>query len=518
MDAAAKQAGSELLPSVTVSRIARPAAVLLLVVAFALRVGRLEAESFWRDEIDSAWYAQQSLNWALANFGRPGWNGALYHLGLQAWAAYVGFSPFTLRFSSVIAGMLLVALITALGRVWFGRRAGLIAGGTAAVSPYLVWYSQELKMYAWLACLAAASILALDYAMRRDDVRFWIAFTASVVATTLIHVMGFLMFPVWIGMIVSCRGRGVVARRLFAIVVLASVSMAFASFWPVRLFLEGTGIPLSHDRFSQLVMSTIVFFGLNGAATTGITGVALIVFLLVASVVIRPPPATVARQSSLLCTHRSTLLAWISLLGPIVGFGIVGWRVPLFADRYVMVATPAFVLCLALGLTSLRRFGRGPFLTSTALLLLVMGTETSVDLVGVTKMDYRGAAAILNSSGSPGSTLIMISGHSQRAMRFYGVTALREIPWPYPAVVTDSEVERILQDSGALTSRVWLLESDLIWADPTRRVKAWLDARCSEPQRAFHLRQLDLYDYRCPIPIRRPRELAVQPTRQAADP
>ena len=71
MDAAAKQAGSELLPSVTVSRIARPAAVLLLVVAFALRVGRLEAESFWRDEIDSAWYAQQSLNWALANFARP---------------------------------------------------------------------------------------------------------------------------------------------------------------------------------------------------------------------------------------------------------------------------------------------------------------------------------------------------------------------------------------------------------------------------------------------------------------
>ena len=78
MDAAAKQAGSELLPSVTVSRIARPAAVLLLVVAFALRVGRLEAESFWRDEIDSAWYAQQSLNCTIwgCKRGRRTWDSA----------------------------------------------------------------------------------------------------------------------------------------------------------------------------------------------------------------------------------------------------------------------------------------------------------------------------------------------------------------------------------------------------------------------------------------------------------
>lgn len=475
--------------------------MLVTFIAFTLRIIHLDTESFWRDEIDSAWFAQQSLAWSLANLGRPGWNGALYQLALHWWARQVGLTEFGLRFSSVIAGVLLVPLVFALGRRMLGQAAGLIGALLAALSPYLVWYAQELKMYALLACLSAASVLVLHHCVYQRRAWPWAVFALLAVATVLTHVMGLLLLPVWAGVILIADNRRAAPQQLLLLATIGVVPLALLSFWPLSWWLQRMGATGEGMDFhlSQMVASSVIYFGLNGANITGLVGTGVTIFLLAAAAFVgwsfRDPRTGYQPPAG---ARRGRLLVWLYCLGPVVGLAVIGWHVPLFADRYLMISVPAFMLLLASGLLALRQFGRLPFLALTLALIVVLVAELVADYRTPSKTDYRAAAAILRREGTPGATLIMVSGHAERAMRYYGVAGLQEVALPALTEMSEARVAGMLTASPAMNRRVWLMESDRHWADPAGRVRVWLKNRCGEPLRAHHLTQLDLYYYHCP--------------------
>ena len=47
----------------------------------------------------------------------------------------------------MLAGTLLIPLLYALGRDLWDRRTGLVAALLGTVAPFLIWYSQEARMY-----------------------------------------------------------------------------------------------------------------------------------------------------------------------------------------------------------------------------------------------------------------------------------------------------------------------------------------------------------------------------------
>ena len=120
------------------------AAILLL--AFGLRLYRLGAESLWYDETVSVYLAGKSLPALVAHTAGdihpPG-----YYLLLHAWIRLAGSSDFAVAFPSLLFGVLLVALAYWLGAWAYGPSAGLLAAFLVAVSPYNIWYSQEVRMY-----------------------------------------------------------------------------------------------------------------------------------------------------------------------------------------------------------------------------------------------------------------------------------------------------------------------------------------------------------------------------------
>jgi mannosyltransferase len=132
---------------------------ILLLAAF-LRLYRLDAQSLWNDEGNSARIAERTLDLILegaaGDIHPPG-----YYLLLHAWRALCGQSEFALRSLSVAAGLALVALTYLLGRRLFGAATGLTAAFLGALSPFAVYYSQEARMYALLAVLSAASTYLL---------------------------------------------------------------------------------------------------------------------------------------------------------------------------------------------------------------------------------------------------------------------------------------------------------------------------------------------------------------------
>ncbi len=132
----------------------------ILLLASFLRFYRLDAQSFWNDEGNSARIAERALPLIVAgaagDIHPPG-----YYLLLHYWRALAGQSEFALRTFSVLAGILAVVFTYLLGCRLFGRATGLLAAFLAAFSPLAVYYSQEARMYALLGALSAASTYLL---------------------------------------------------------------------------------------------------------------------------------------------------------------------------------------------------------------------------------------------------------------------------------------------------------------------------------------------------------------------
>jgi len=117
---------------------------LILLIALALRLYRLGEQSLWFDETHSWFQTTLPLRDCLKDIAPYP---PLYYILLRP-IALIGRSEFGLRFSSVAAGVLGVAIAYQAGRLLEGRRLGLLAALLCALNPFHLWYSQELRYYA----------------------------------------------------------------------------------------------------------------------------------------------------------------------------------------------------------------------------------------------------------------------------------------------------------------------------------------------------------------------------------
>lgn len=154
----------------------RPALLALLLISFALRLHELTRQDIWWDEarnIDVALRPFLQIATAPELDIQP----PLYYWLLHAWGVISGVTvgqppaqlAFFMRLLSVLAGVLGVALLMALGRRVGGAAVGLLAVLVGALSPFWLAESQETRMYTvGFALLTAAAVLFLDQLARRE--------------------------------------------------------------------------------------------------------------------------------------------------------------------------------------------------------------------------------------------------------------------------------------------------------------------------------------------------------------
>jgi uncharacterized membrane protein len=141
----------------TKTRRHRGVLLIYILGGFALRLYRLGADSLWYDETVSALLASKSLPDLIAHTARdihpPG-----YYLLLHLWTRLSGDTEFALAFFSVVFGLLLIPLTYALARRLLGRTVAVWAALLVAVSPFNLWYSQEVRMYTLGAALGLVAL------------------------------------------------------------------------------------------------------------------------------------------------------------------------------------------------------------------------------------------------------------------------------------------------------------------------------------------------------------------------
>ena len=133
----------------------------ILLLAFGLRVYRLDGQSLWNDEGTSVATAALSLE-AIGRAAAADIHPPLYYVLLHFWMPLAGQTEFALRFLSVIAGVLVVAVTYQIGRGLIDRRVAVLGALLIALAPFQVYYSQEARMYIWVTLWSAVSVAALN--------------------------------------------------------------------------------------------------------------------------------------------------------------------------------------------------------------------------------------------------------------------------------------------------------------------------------------------------------------------
>ena len=150
---------------------AHPAVAAITTVALVVRL--LPTRGIWLDEATSITQAQMPLGKLLDSLRTTDVHPPLHHLMLWVLAHTLGTSELVMRTPSIIAGAILVPVLYALGRELYDERAGLLAGAMGAFAPFLVWYSQEARMYGLFMLFAALAMLGQLRAIRRNERRDW---------------------------------------------------------------------------------------------------------------------------------------------------------------------------------------------------------------------------------------------------------------------------------------------------------------------------------------------------------
>jgi 4-amino-4-deoxy-L-arabinose transferase-like glycosyltransferase len=156
--------------------------LLILLVAFILRIKGLTRQSLWLDELHTMNEADPSISWAemfrYLKCCDP-------HPPLQFILARLSFgifghTEFTARILSVVAGTVSVYAMYLLGKALLSRRLGLIAATLTCVNYYNLFYSQEARCYIFAFLFAALSFTWFIKMMKqpgRNNMILYAAFT-----------------------------------------------------------------------------------------------------------------------------------------------------------------------------------------------------------------------------------------------------------------------------------------------------------------------------------------------------
>jgi len=206
------------------------AVTALTVVAAALRLPTLDASSLWFDEAVTLSLLRMDLGDTLARIPVSESTPPLYYVTAWLWTRALGETEVMVRALSALAGIATVPVLYAAAARLATRRVGLIAAALAAVSPLLVWHSQDARAYSLLVLLSAVSLLAFARALDEPSRRRLAGWALAAALALVTHYFAvFLVAGEAIWLLARHRGRGaVLAAGVPLLVGAALVPLAVA--------------------------------------------------------------------------------------------------------------------------------------------------------------------------------------------------------------------------------------------------------------------------------------------------
>jgi len=467
-------------------RSSRLPILLITLFAFALRVFRLGDAAVWWDEGFSVWEARMGLG-ALADRTAYDVHPPFYYWVLHFWRLAVGDGEFQLRFLSVIFGVLTLALLWALARWLLPRRPGvaLAAAFLYAISRYMVWWSQEIRMYALVGFLALFSLYAMLRLREGFRWRWAVTYVLSTAAALLsLYTLAFLLIVEGLYWLWTLRRAGSWARRgkllgewaLLQGAVLAlflpwlayalprmwrwSVQDTFDAglFWRLYATMLHVGVSIHIETYWPLVLLSLLvvlagvilllFSPKTARQSDGLTLLLLMLFI---------PPLAVWLMTSFPNAFGYSPRVQARYFYPFAAtyYLLVAWAVAALADRLPRWRTVAAGVLLA-GLVALSLWGLSGYYAGRYL-----------------QDEYQSVAATLEAHVQPGDGVFL---HTDKPWPVFAFYYPREFTgWPNGQDADPASVEHWVKPLWENAQGFWLvLNEDALRADHDQLVEKWL--------------------------------------------
>ncbi len=475
---------------------------LILLLAAGLRFYCLNCQSLWSDEGNSAALVQAGFA-EIARRTAFDIHPPLYYWLLKMWVMLFGSSEAALRSLSALLGVGVVALTWDIGRRLLSPGLGLVAAFVTALSPLLVYYSQEARMYMLLAFLSTLTVLLAVRMLQEDsgrepDARSGIsvlflqpasllyvltvtaglythyAYAVILLAVNLVALLQFMRHsPFSLRQPHLLRWLGLQLIPLLLYLPWLPTAWRQLTTWPAE------GFPPPLPEIVRTIGQTLLL-GLSWPyQQTGLVVIVLAVVLGIPALFFGLDMARVQPRFP-----RAVLLLYLWLLLPVLLTLYV--YSPAFL-KFLVVAVPPLALLLALTVGELARAAsrRWVGLLLAGLLLVEVSATSLVSLrayytdPAFARDDYRAIAQFIRAVAGPEDAVILNAEGQQDVFGYYYPPARAAAPvYPLPRrrplnrEETVAELAQIAASSQTIYTVVWAQQQ----ADPAGLIERWLNA------------------------------------------
>jgi mannosyltransferase len=380
----------------------------LVALGALLRFATLDARSLWVDEAFTAAVLEKDLGglWSGIYEGNAP---PLYLIVAWPFAKLLGTGEVGLRVLPAVFGTAAITVAYAVCRELATPRAGIVGAALAAVSPLLVWHSQDARPYALLVLLGGLSFLFFLRSLRdggRGAFVAWAVASALAVATQYFAVFLVAAEAAWL--LLASHDRRLAARAVIG------VGVTVAALVPLIVEQRQVGQGAFVERLdlgSRIVQVPAQFLvGYQPPLQVASSVVAAAVALVAVWLLLRRADGAELRAARLAAAIGAT-----ALLAPLP-LALVGADYVL--TRYLTAAWIAVAAVAAIGFGA-RAAGRAGPMAAAALCALFVAVDLgSAWEPKYDRDDWRGAVA---ASGPPatGRALVVSPAQGSPAFLYY---------------------------------------------------------------------------------------------------
>jgi mannosyltransferase len=391
--------------AITGARIAVPAGIgALVAISLLLRTTELGI-GFWIDEGLSVGIADRPLSdipLALREDGSP----PLYYMLLHFWLDVAGRSEAGVRGLSLLFALLAIPAGWWAGRqIWGTAKAAWFAAVLMAFNPFLAQYAQEARMYSLVALLAipATTCFIRAYALDTERRRPWIAgFAVSVAVALYTHnwpifftVAAAVAWALLWALAAEPRRRELLRDGLLGF---GGLLVLYLPWIPTTLYQAAhTGAPWADAPAVD---------SLFGVPSVLLGRMPQIVLLICAGAGL----LALAKRPLGERGRAAAVLVILAALTPAIAW-TMSQASPAWANRYLAVALPPFLLLAAGGLAFARRLG--------VVGLVLVAIMWAQDAAPVEKSNVRAIANNISPSLQPGDLIVSTQPETIPVLHYY---------------------------------------------------------------------------------------------------
>jgi len=339
-----------------------------LVIFALLTLATITKSSIWFDEAFGAYLIHFNFL-DVARYTATDVHPPLYYWLLKIWTSIFGNDELGLRSMSLVFGASAITFGYLTVRRLFGRRSAWVSLLLLIISPMLIRYGQEARMYTLAATIALAATFVLTFAVKSKRKLPWVIYGILVSLGMWTH---YFMAFVWIGhwvwraIVVRQSGaRGKEFKKAFftknwvmAHIIAVAIFIPWLPLMLIQLtIIQGGGFwigPVGADTITSYLTNVLFYEDHNFAP--GWYGAALAVIVVMLAVFGLKLYRTLGKKQ-----RQYYLLILTLAVVPVIGLAVISLP-PVrssFVERYLMPSIVGFSLfagvTLTLGMAKLRR-------------------------------------------------------------------------------------------------------------------------------------------------------------------